>query len=216
MGVSCTIVPGGTVVPGTGSVALDQAIAAMIIMQSAGGSQATVSCTLTDVLGRTIELGESQSVSINDVALSGPDLSDRFTATLAAADTYTITVREPTIGVQDTTVAAPSDFAITAPAAGGDASLSGFTLNWSEADASLQVRIELLQTFAGETAEENFGPLADNGSYTFDANDLRSFVQGVDLVVTVTRINTLRSVAGLGSANVSVRTVATQLIEPAP
>jgi hypothetical protein len=217
LGVSCTITgPGGGWGSGQTALPLDQVDATIYIDQTSGGTTATVTALLTDSFGRTVSLSTDQEVSVNGQPLSGPDAMGQYTAAISTAGTYTITVREPTRGVQTTAVAPPVDFEITAPAAGATASLSGFTLAWSNAQDGVEVRITLTQTFGGSTELESFGPFVDGGSRALTAADVRDFVQGVDLSIEVTKAISLSSVAGLDASSVTARVTATSTAAPGP
>lgn len=218
-GVTCRIVPGG----GSGDplnpsyIPLDEADAAIIITQTVDADTASVVATINDEDGGAIEFDNDQSVTINGEELSGPNSSERFTATVDADSEYTVTVREPTRGVERTTVDVPADFAVTSPAAGGSASLTGFTLQWSRANDRLQVEIEISQTIRGETETRTFGPFTDTGSREFEAAELIPyFVQGEDLEITVTKISERDGVAGFNSGSLTVRVSATTAVDPTP
>jgi hypothetical protein len=222
-GVTCRIsVPDGDgngdgTPPGFTQAPLDQTDATITIRQSVGASTASVAATITASDGRNVILDDDQSVSINGVELSGPDSEGEYTATVDAASEYVIGVVEPTRGVEQTTVDAPAEFQITSPAEGGGASLSGFTLRWSRANNRLQVRIKLSQTLFGTTSTSNFGPFIDTGSHRFDNEDLEpTFKQGADLVITVTKINTVTRIDGFSSASVSTRVSTTGTASPRP
>lgn len=215
MGGSCTISfpgPGGVT---TTQTPLDQATGSITISRTVGETTSAVSATLTDRFQRTIQLTDERSVSV-----AGTELRDLlegvYSATVAAADEYAITVREPTRGVETTTVSAPAEFAITQPAAGGAASLSGFTLVWSNADPTVTVAITLRQTLPGADVSESFGPVIDIGFYQFDATDLRRFGQGADLMIVVTKTDTTTDVAGFSSSTVQTEVSASGTGSPRP
>jgi len=215
MGGSCTI----TIGPGDGGTArtyLDETTANIEISQVLGASQATVSATIVDDDGRAIEFEDDQSVEVNAVALQGPNAADMFTATVPAADVYVIRVDEPPRGIESTSVDAPGEFAITSPAEGGGASLAGFTLQWSGANARLQVRIRLTQTVFGKTEVVNLGPYTDTGSRELTLDDLDRFVQGADLVVTLTKINAVNTVGGFQAGTATARLSSEHTLSPRP
>lgn len=218
-GVTCTIVPADPNSGGyysTTRVALDEADADMMIAVAADGTEADVSLSLLDRYGRVVDLHSEQAIEVNEEELSGPSAGGSYTTTVAAASEYTITVREPTRGVQSTVVEAPTSFEVTSPAEDGPASLSGFALNWSQAEESLEVRITLRQTFAGSTETASFGPFVDTGSRTFSASDLRDFVQGADLDITVEKTRVVTGVAGFDEGAVRVQVAAARTVSPRP
>jgi hypothetical protein len=213
LGGSCTItIPGD----GTSRTYLDQTDADIEISQVVGAAQADVTATITDSLGRAVNLTSGQSVKINDVALRGPSVSGKFTVDVDAAGEYVISVDEPTRGVEHTTVVAPAEFAITSPAEGGGASLSGFTLKWSPADERYQVKMTFSQTIFGSTQAVDFGPFTDTGSRAFTADDLKEFVQGAGLTISVTRIHTVVNVAGFNSGTATAGVTTTAAASPRP
>jgi len=215
-GVSCRIVPGdggdgGTTDPTHPT--LDETDAVIAIVQPAGSVEVDVTATITDSGGDSVELEGQQSVSVNEVELTEA-AGDEYTATIDASDTYTVAVREPTRGVERTTIDAPAEFVITSPADGGAASLGGFTLEWSEPDETFQVVIRLSQVLPGGTEVVDFGPFTDTGQRTFSAADLYDFGGGTDLVIAVTKINTLNRIDGFDSGELSVRVSATSTADP--
>jgi hypothetical protein len=213
LGGSCTITfPGDD----TSRTYLDQTDAEIEITQVVGAAQAEVRATITDRLGRAVHLVSGQSVEINDVALGGPSAGGEFTADVDAAGEYVVRVDEPTRGVEHTTVVAPAEFAITSPAQGGGASLSGFTLKWSPADDRYQVQMTFSQTVFGLTQAVDFGPFTDTGSRAFNADDLKKFVQGADLSISVTRIHTVVNVAGFKTGTATAGVTTTVSASPRP
>ncbi len=224
MGVSCTVIPGGgggggePNQPGGGgtTVTLDTASANIRIDQAVGATQADVTATLTDSSGRTLHLTSDQYVRVNDVDLVGPDPNGQYTATVAAASEYRVAAREPTRGVTETSIDAPADFAITAPPAGGAASLSGFTVTWSLPNTQTQVEIVLSQTIFGSVQTETFGPFPDTGSRTLASTDLQDFRQGADLTIRVNKLNTLGQIAGFRTGTLSAGVDVSESVTPAP
>jgi hypothetical protein len=214
LGVSCTITGLGDLV-GPTQIPLDQADATITVTQPVGAANADVVATITDSHGRVVDLSVDQAVRVNGAALAGPNSAGQYTVTIAVAATYDVTVREPTRGVEDTILDAPGAFGITAPAAGGGASLSGFTLQWSNPNERWQVEIKLTETVFGSVKQATFGPFTDTGSRTLLASDLRDFVQGVDLVVTVTKVDR-QTVAGFDTGTGAVRVPASATVSPRP
>jgi hypothetical protein len=213
--VSCTITgPGGGAGFGRTTLPLDQAAATVFIKQTSGGATASVTAYLTDRFGRTVVLGDEQEVSVNGQPLSGPHDLGQYAAAIAVADTYSITVREPTRGVQTTAITPAADFEITEPAEGGSPSLLGFTLAWTNPQDGVEVQFVLTQAFGGSTDQESFGPFVDGGSRTFTDADLRRFVQSVPLSIELTKSVVQSSVAGFSSSSVTAQVVATRSILP--
>ncbi len=218
LGVTCRIdwTDGGNVWP-PGYVPLDQAEATIVISQSVGDDTADVVATIVDGNDRPVTLDEDQEVAVNGEPLSGPYTNGRFTATVPTDDQYEIRVREPTRGVERTIIERPADFVITSPAEGGGASLSGFTLRWSEADDRLQVEIKIAQTIMGVTTTRTYGPFADTGSRTFQAVDLVPYyVQGRNLEITVTKFSRVNNVAGFGTGTATARVSVVRVVSPRP
>jgi hypothetical protein len=214
LGLSCRIIIDGD---GDGRSFLDQMDASITIWRAIGDNQADVSATITDNLGFPFTMTGDQAVEVNGVALVGPDANAEYTATVAAAGEYEITMVEPTFGVESTTVDAPAEFTITAPTEGGTVSLSGFTLRWSGANDRLRVAIRLSQTYQG-TETRSFGPFTDTGRHDFTAADLAPFVHGgtLTLSIRVTKINTVNDVAGFNSGTARVQTSASRVARPGP
>ncbi len=219
-GVSCRIVPtppdGNTNNNSGGSfgvrAALDDTDATITIVQESGSSNATVSAAITDSRGRGVDLSDDQDVEVNGRSLQGE--GGDYERTVTAANEYTITVREPTRGVEQSTVTGPVAFAVISPASGESASLSGFTLTWSQRNANLQVRVRISQTIFNENRVENFGPFADTGELVLTLADLSDFRQGADLLIEVTKESRDATVDGFDSAEVTVMRSATRTVSP--
>jgi hypothetical protein len=195
---------------------LDQVDATITISQQSQAAEATVVIRMTDSRGRLIRLEDNQAVAVNGQNVSGPDARGEYSQTITAADDYTITVSEPTRGVEETTITTPDDFTITSPTAGASVSLSGFSLAWSNADPALQVEITLTQTIFATENTQTFGPFTDTGSLTLDNDDLRAFQQGANLIITVSRIRQRIGVNGFNSATLSSELWQTVATTPAP
>jgi len=212
--MTCTISPpgGGGLFPPQ-DVALDQATALIDIMVE--DVEADVIAEIEDRFGRTVELTAERTVEVNGEPLGGP-ISGLYAATVDRALSYTVTVREPTRGVQSTVVQTPVTFQIVAPAEGGGASLSGFTVQWTPAETDVEVQIRLRQEFAGKTNVEWVGPFADVGSRALTAEDLRSFVQGAALRITVERARVKSGVLGFRDGTAWVRVSAERNAFPGP
>ena len=218
-GATCTIrFPGVDGNPGGSStyVPLDQADAVITLLQSADGAEADVTAALTRLFGQALELENGQAVSVNGETLTGPASDGTYRGSVDLADEYVVSVNEPTRGVEETTIGSPGGFDITAPAAGADASLSGFALRWSNADASFDVLITLTQTLFGSEVTQDFGPFTDTGTQSLDAQDLIDFRQGADLLITVTRVNERESIAGFSSGVLTVEHAVAVSVVPAP
>ena len=203
--------PGG-VIPGPGSVPLDEANATIRITQDDEDTEASVAATIKSGSGASLTLAGGQSVSVNGQGLTGA--SGQYSRIVTVAETYTITVNEPTRGVEDTEIALPGAFAITSHAAEATASLSGFTLSWSNTDANLTVKIDLTQTIVGSQKTQSFGPFQDTGTQTFDPDDLRDFGQGANLLITVTKINERRGINGFNTGTLTTELSTTVSVVP--
>jgi len=193
---------------------LDRLGCTMFIVEENG--QADVTAKITSILGLPVELSEGQAVEVNGQPLTGPDARLEYTATIPRADTYLITAIEPTRGVQDTTVKPPAAFAITSPSEGGEASLSGFTVTWSNANPDLHVLVRVSQDIFGQQRAFVSDMLTDGGSFTLTAEDLGEFQQGADLDITVRRIRQVSAINGFNSGQVSVARSQTVQCVPAP
>lgn len=215
-GGSCTINIDHPGDPGAvaGYVPLDEAFLDLRINASGGTAEATA--VITDLLHRIVRLrqGQGQEVAINGRALVGPNVAGVYLATLSAAGEYTVTVREPTRGVSNTNLQPPPGFSIVQPPPGGTASLSGFTVAWTNSDPALDVEITLTQVLFGAERTVTFGPFTDTGTQALSAAQLADFAQGAPLLVTVTRILESPAVEGFRSAVASVETSETVSVTP--
>jgi len=205
--------PGGPIFVTT---PLDQAHAVLIISRLAAGEQALVTARITTRLGNLVHLSGGQEVLVNDQALLGPNFRGEYTRTIAAADEYVITVKEPTRGVEETVVTPPDGFQITSPEEGQSVSLSGFTVEWSGADPDLDVEITIRQTLFGEETEELFGPFTDTGSRGLTSADLSEFRQGADLTIMVTKMLELGAINGFRTARLTTEASRTVSAVPGP
>ncbi|MBN2445992.1 MAG: hypothetical protein JXO22_04670 [Phycisphaerae bacterium] len=210
LGLGCSI---SIDTPGSGTP-LDETHLDMTIAGSVSTGQAEVDAKIT--AGWTIELDEGQAIYINGQVLTGPNSSNEYVATVTNATEYTIEVIDPTVGADVTTIAAPATFDITAPAAGAAASLSGFTVTWSDPDPAQDVLVTVSQSIFGVQRDREFGPFADTGSLTLSADNLRSFGQGAQLLISVTKIRERTGINGFQSADVSVELTRTVLVTPGP
>lgn len=193
---------------------LDRLGCTMSIVEENG--QADVTAKITNILGLPIELSDGQAIEVNGQPLTGPDARLEYSAAIARADTYLITAIEPTRGVQDTTVEPPAAFAITSPGEGGEASLSGFTVTWSNANPDLHVVVQVLQDIFDQERTFVSEMLTDEGSFTLTAEDLGEFQQGADLNITVRRIRQMSAINGFKTGQVSVARSRTVRCVPAP
>lgn len=215
-GASCNVTCGGVPLLPDTNVELDLADCTMRIVQQAGANDATVSATIIDNHGRPVELAGGQSVSVNGHTLSATEINGIYTGAVVAASQYAVTVNEPTRGVETTTIAPPGNFDITSPADGNFASLSGFTLTWSNANAALQVTITLTQTLFDDEERETFGPYTDTGSLVLSAENLADFYQGSNLLITVTKINEQNLINGFNTGALQVERSVSSLVVPGP
>lgn len=200
-----------------GNTPLDEADASIIISRIANNTSAAVSATIrSGFVG--LRLGEDQEITVNGEKLNDTGFSGTFGATVDAASQYTVTVREPTRGIEDTTISEPADFEITSPGNGGVASLSGFTINWSNPNASLQVEVKLTQTLLDEQLELELDPFTDTGSVDISSTDIQNagFGQGADLIIRVTKINERNSIGGFGQGVLQARLTKTSAATPGP
>lgn len=209
--MSCSGLPGFS---GVTHVELDRATCTMDIVQTVGSTEATATATITHGINY-VELAEDQDVLINGQSFVGPSRDGTYTGTLPAADHYTVTVVEPTRGVQTTSVEPPADFDMTSPTDGGTVSLSGFTLTWSGADANLKVTVLLKQTLFG-LKRATFGPHDDTGSLLLTAEDLADFQQGANIVITVTKIRERSLINGFNRGQLSAEVSQTIHVSPQP
>ena len=198
------------------TAALDQVRAAITISGLASTGNATVTARLTNASGRLVQLTTGQAVYVGGALLSGPDGDGNYVATTTARNEYLIEVVEPSRGTQATTVAGPTGFLITAPAALGNVSLSGFTMAWDGVDPSLTVDMVLRQNVFGQTRLRELGPFSDTGGQTFSAENLAGFQQGASLLIEVTKSNSRNSVNGLAAATVDLDFTQSLLVTPGP
>ncbi len=220
-GVRCTISgpgldPNDPWYPPGWYVPLDEASVEVTIRQVVDGESAAVTAVIETAGGSLIQLDEQQELEVNRVELTGPNGAGYYTAEIPVAREYTLTVTEPTRGVEETTVEAPAEFEITSPAFGGGASLSGFTLEWSNPEQGVQVRLTLSQTVFGDTQTKQLGPFTDSGQLVLTAADLRDFVQGEDLELTISKTRSERDPAGVAQGALSVRVSLLWTLSPRP
>ncbi len=195
---------------------LDVAEADITISQTGDGTQATVEATIRLDALTYVTLQDGQSVEVGGEELTRSSATGEYRGSIATAAQYTVTVREPTRGVQDTTISAPGDFAITSPEDGGSASLSGFTVSWSNADADLKVEVTISQRLLGEDLTLTLAEGVDTGSIAVTAARIADagFGQGVDLTISVTKINELDAINGFGDGTLQSRLTQSITAEP--
>lgn len=204
-----------------GYVQLDLADAKIVIRGEAGAANVTVVMTIEDGDGADLELMDGQAVRVNGVELVATDDAGRYEATVPESATYVIRVEEPTTGVDETTVNAPAEASLTAPAAGATVSLSGgFNLLWDQADANAEARVVIVQAQPGGTVTKAFGPATDDGEFSLTGADLVGLTYSAPptdedkLNVTLTRAREYTTVAGLRSAEVAVEVAETVVLTP--
>lgn len=217
-GVSCNVRIGDDDNGGISSpyVQLDDATLAMAIRAAATDVNAAITATVRRGTA-DVKLQDGQVVSVNGVALIAPNSAGEYRLSIPRQDSYVIRVEEPTLGVFETTVAAPGAFSITAPITGQSASLStGFTLTWSNPDAALQYKVGLHQLLFGGDRDQILGPAADaTGSLAISTADLNVFRQGSNLDVAVTKFREA-SVSGFATGSATVELSQTVVLVPAP
>ena len=215
-GLDCTVCGANVIwpIPST-TVELDLTDCVLTIAQTADATDANAEATIIDSWGLPVELEDGQAVSVNAQALLPTVTDGDYARSVPAADQYVVTVNEPSRGVSTTTIDTPT-FTITSHDDGDGASLSGFTLEWSDADAALKVRISLTQSILGDSKTAKVGPIADAGSHAFDAADLADFQQGADITVKVTKTNTQDAINGFNDGELSVTYSVTISVTPGP
>jgi len=216
IGSSCNVSCSGIPLLPEVNVELDLADCTMRIVQQADATEATCGAAIADGNGAPVEMTGGQAVLVNGQALFASGIDGVYSATITADSTYTITVTEPTRGVETTTIAAPTAFAITSPVDGGTASLSGFTLTWSNPDPGLQVTIKLTQTLFDEEETKTFGPFDDVGAVVLTAGFLADFYQGANIVITATKTKEQSLINGFNSGELTVQRSETSLAVPVP
>ncbi len=202
----------------TNNVPLDQANAAIVISQTISGTGAAVTAALTTNLGIPLVLKSDQSITVNSQPLVPATPEGAYAQTIATAAEYIIAVNEPTRGIVGAGVLPPPTFDFTSPTAGQAASLSGFTLTWSNPDPNLKVEITLKQTIDNVEKSHKFGPLADTGTQTFSVADLADFRSGKNLTlsVTLTKIREQANLPGFKSGTAATKLSTTELVTPGP
>ena len=215
-GLDCTVCGANVIwpIPST-TIELDLTDCVLTITQTADAADAEAEATITDSWGLPVELEDGQAVSVNARALLATATGGEYARSVPAADQYAITVNEPSRGVETTTIDTPT-FTITSHDDGDGASLSGFTLEWSGADASLEVEITLAQSILGDSKSAEVGPIADAGSHVFDAADLADFQQGADITVEIIKTHTLDAINGFNDGELSVTYSVTIGVTPGP
>jgi len=215
-GVSCQVMLPDDDLPGIGYVQLDRATVEMVITAPMQATTAEVTASIRRN-GLVVRLQSGQEISVNGLALEGPGLTGLYSRSVPRAAAYIIRVSEPTLGTNETTVAAPADFAIDSPASGQGVSLSdGFALAWSQPTPGLTTMVTLTQML-GSVAVEARGPLADElGGLNLAAGDLTKFRQGADLGIKVAKTAHASSIEGLAGGTVRVELSQALSVVPGP
>lgn len=180
----------------------------------AGDATAKTAALLATTDGRAVELTGGQSITVAGEQLVGPEDVNGFygyAATIDPADEYEIRINEPTRGVSTTTVQAPADFDIEAPA--DEASISGFTLRWTAGDENATVSITLTQNDPDGEQEKTYADLEDTGSY--DVGVLAGFSSGADIAISVTK-SLEQSVNGVAEGTCVVERTVTATVSATP
>ncbi len=222
LGASCQV----NVLPDDENTApLDQVTGTLNITQNASTNAGSATLALA-AGGEPLVLSEGQSVLIDGAALASPTLVEPFTRTITPAGQHTVTVSEPTRGVESTTILMPTSPAISAPAPSEMVSLSQpLIIAWTPTDAGGSAEISLAQTtgVAG-TQTRTFQVAVDTGTTTLTAADLAGLVHGslngqlVTLQITVSRIRSAQAttINGLAAATLTTRSSTTMTVIPGP
>lgn len=220
IGASCDIscFPGGigpTPNPGV-SIALDQANCVMTITQEPGKSEIEITAVITSNAGEPVALDTDQAVTVNGDALVATDTPGVYTHTMDEDSEYVIRVVEPSIGVKVTTIDAIDEFTITSPEFEDPASLQGFTLEWSNPNPNLTTQIRMEQTlFDADNPEVvNLSEQVDTGSRVLSADDLATFRQGADIVITITKMYQQNLINGFATAEFTLEFANRGLVTP--
>ncbi|MBX3394581.1 MAG: hypothetical protein KF841_04350 [Phycisphaerae bacterium] len=197
------------------STPLSQADATIVISRSANESQAKVDAEITRGFAG-VRLEDGQRVRVNGEVLEGT--RGDYAAIVNAADSYTIAVTDPRRGTDQTTIEEPDAFEITSPNANEDASLSGFMIEWTAANAQQQVEIEISQRLFGDELLLQIGPTEDDGNASITSGQLAStgFGQGQPMTIRLTKIRRVGSVSGFASATTECRVTESVIVNPAP
>ena len=194
---------------------LDRVRAEIEINQDADANNATIRMVLRDGFSRLVQLSADQGIEIDGNALASVS-TGVFERSLPIADSYSITVREPTRGVETSTITAPGPFGITSPALGGGASLSGFNLTWNGVNATLDVEVQLRQDVLDRVRTTVIEDEPDDGALALVLLDLEDFVQGAPLEIEFSKVASQSSIAGFSSAEVTVRRTIGWSVTPGP
>lgn len=208
---------GGISTPTDTTTRLQDSRIGLTIAGSTTTGTATVLAVLVDDRGRPVDLEDDQSIEVNDTELER-DSDGRYSATVDISDSYVLRVREPTRGVEETTLATPTQFQITAPLSTDIVSLSGFTINWDQVNAAFDTTVRISQSVLGVDRSEEFGPSPDSGSQSVTSDDLVNWQHGGDITLTISVVKQARqtNVAGFENADVSVELTATVVTTPGP
>lgn len=194
---------------------LSDAEAVIVISRSADDAQAKVEAEITRGFAG-VRLEDGQRIRVNGEMLEGS--RGDYAVSVQAADSYIIAVTDPRRGTDQTTIEEPDAFEITLPTANSDASLSGFTIEWTAANTQLQVVIEVSQRLFGEDLELQFGPVEDDGNASITSGQLASagFGQGQPMTIRLTKIRRVGSVAGFADGTAECRLTESVSVNPAP
>lgn len=188
-------------------IQLDQASATLTLADDASSS--TVLILLHGSDGTPVVLQSGQSVSANGSPLGGGQ--GNYSATLPVADSLAIKVDEPRHGVLTTTYDLPVAFQIT-NASSFD--LAGDTLTWSPIEPGDSVAIHLTQDANGVGKSADFTESEDTGSRHFTDLELKDYVQGYPLEITVTRSRPGAALQGVASSQVTLSRARTAELTP--
>jgi hypothetical protein len=212
----CFFPGGGGVIPDTTSRLQDARIG-LTIAGSRTTGEAIVLAVLVDDQGLPVDLEGEQAIEVNDQALT-KSADGRYGATIPVAESYVLRVREPTRGVEETTLVTPALFEITSPLADAIVSLGGFTITWDQINAAFDTTIRVSQTVLGTDRMQTFGPAPDSGTQTVENSDLPNWQHGTGITMTISVTKQARqtNVAGFDNADVSVELTTTVVVTPGP
>lgn len=200
--------------PVTGTPLRD-ADATIVIERKAASNRANVEAEITRGFSGVV-LEDDQNVKVNGDELQGS--RGNYVALVDAADIYLIAVTDPRRGTDTTEIAEPPPFEISTPLENEVASLSGFSIEWTEPDAELDVEVVLTQSLLGDDLLLKVGPTVDDGEVEIKSSALADagFGQGEPLTITVTKIRRAEGIAGFDDGTAECRLAVSIDVNPGP
>lgn len=178
---------------------LDLASANLELAATPDGTSVLADLGLTGGDGSPVVLQQGQSVTVNGTSMIGD--GGVYALTVPMSPSIAVKVDEPRHGVVTTTYSLPVAFQLTS---GSSFNLAGQTLTWAPIEPGATVTLHFEQQSANGDHTADFTIAGDNGTRTFTDVEMRPFVQGYTLQLTIVKTRPGAPLQGVASSTVTL------------